>query len=211
MFVNKIGFDHIEFGINNQDFGLDEPKLGIKCVVDGCSEGKHSEVGAKLFCALLEEQNFTVDQVFDQLIKFFGTEPQTIHNYLCFTTLIVTENEDSFQVMYCGDGYIIKEKHDGTIEFEKIDDGECPKYYVYNYVEPKYLKTYKDGVDFTIVTYPKSEYKTIGVASDGLRYVFGKDYEDEFIRLLKERRMAGIKRLINREHKHFKDDITIAF
>jgi hypothetical protein len=132
-------------------------------------------------------------------------------NFLCFTTLIVVEKDDWFEVLYCGDGYIIKEKLDGTIEFEKIDDGDYPKYYVYNYIDKSRLSAYKDGVTFSSKIFYKDEYKNIGVATDGLRYIFGKDYEEDFVELLKQRKANRIKLLINKEHIHFKDDITIAF
>lgn len=51
-------------------------------------------------------------------------------------------------VDYCGDGFIVKERLDGTIEFEELSDGEYPKYFAYNYVDKDMLKQYKDGVIF---------------------------------------------------------------
>jgi serine/threonine protein phosphatase PrpC len=80
---------------------------------------------------------------------------------------------------------------------------------VYNYTDKKYLSHYTEGVEISQKIFNKSDYKNIGLATDGLRYIFDKEYEQEFIRLLEQNKESAIKRLINREHKHFKDDITI--
>ena len=45
MFVNKMGAQHLDYGKNCQDYGLEKDCLKVVC--DGCSEGAHSEVGAK--------------------------------------------------------------------------------------------------------------------------------------------------------------------
>jgi hypothetical protein len=208
MFINKTGSEHKDYGINNQDYGFILNNL--KCVVDGCSEGLHSEVGAKLFCELFQ-QGYGIDIIFIKILSLLGNSAESIKNYLCFTILYIIENDDYYIVNYCGDGYIIKQKHDNTVEFEKIDDGEYPKYYVYNYSNKKNLNHYSDGVQFNQLYISKKEYKDIGVASDGLRFIFGKEYESEFINYLVLSKESAIKRLINRESKHFKDDITIAF
>ena len=47
MLVNKIGYDHLSIGMNCQDYGFELPDYKVKVVADGCSEGLHSEVGAK--------------------------------------------------------------------------------------------------------------------------------------------------------------------
>jgi len=208
MFINKVGFEHKEIGLNCHDFGFINDN--VKCIVDGCSEGLHSEVGAKLFCHLFN-QGYFVDEIFSKIFNVINNTAQNIKNYLCFTLLFIEETEDNFVVNYCGDGFIIKQKQDNIIEFEKIDDGEYPKYYIYNYTDKKYLSHYKDGVEINQLVFAKSEYKNIGIATDGLRYIFGKEYEQEFISLLEKGKESAIKRLINREHKHFKDDITIIF
>ncbi len=208
MLINKPGHEHKEYGINCQDYGFIHNN--IKCVVDGCSEGLHSEVGAKLFCQLFKHEQ-DVNKTFQKIFLTLEKSAEHIKNYMCFTILYIIENEDNFIVNYCGDGYIIKHKHDGKIKFEKIDDGEYPKYYAYNYLDKKHLSHYQEGVSFKQVIHSKKEYKNIGVATDGLRYIFDKEFEQEFINLLALNKEMAIKRLINREHKHFKDDITIAF
>jgi hypothetical protein len=70
---------------------------------------------------------------------------------------------------------------------------------------------YKDGVSFSKLLFSKDEYKNIGVTTDGLRFVFGQIFEEEFINLISKNKISAAKRLINREHKYFKDDFTISF
>ena len=65
MFINKMGFEHKEYGVNCQDFGVETSK--VKCVVDGCSEGLHSEIGSKLFCELLMEDFPGVFQIWQMV------------------------------------------------------------------------------------------------------------------------------------------------
>ncbi len=206
MFINKIGYYHIEYGINCQDFGIELNNK--KIVLDGCSQGLHSEVGVKLFAHLYK--NYTVQEAFCVLTELFST-PTDILNYLCFTILSVYENEDNFITSVCGDGYIIKQKLDNTIEFEKFDYEGSPPYYIYNYINSQYLKKYQDGVDFLIKSYSKKEYKNIGIATDGIEYILNSPFKEEFEKYLIEQKAVAIKRLINRENKYFKDDITIAF
>lgn len=212
LFINKIGFEHVEYGINCHDFGLDNSK--IKCVVDGCSEGKHSEVGAKLFCNLLDKvetpiQIKDIDNTFEILTSIIGTAPSEIRDYMCFTILYIVEDEEEFKVYVCGDGYIIKQTIDNEIEYQEIDNGKYPIYYSYNYTPKESLGLYKDGVIFQEFKFSKQEYSSIGVTTDGIRYIFGAEFEEEFTKLILNRKINAIKRLINREHKHFKDDITI--
>ena len=138
MFINKMGQQHLEYGLNCQDAGL--IKDNIKIVCDGCSEGKHSEVGAKLFCHLYDVFNLDKDEMtlamskaFAILAPLFNWNSETIKNYICFTILIVEETDDEFIVYYCGDGFIILQDKDGNINITELNDGEYPKYYAYNY------------------------------------------------------------------------------
>jgi hypothetical protein len=211
MFINKLGEEHREIGINCQDYGF--VKDNVKCVVDGCSEGIHSEVGAKLFCHCLMQKDTineeTIKETFNSILNLINNKYDTIKNYLCFTIIYVIENEDEFIVYSCGDGFIIKQRIDDIIEFEKLDNGEFPIYFAYNYVDSQYLKQYKDGVTFEIRKYSKSEFKNIGITSDGLRYIFNNDLEEDFKELLLKNKESAVKRFINKNHQYFKDDITI--
>ena len=133
MVINKIGQQHIDYGTNCQDYGIEFD--GMKVVCDGCSEGKHSEVGAKAFCHLLKNDSriihecsvYTAAAAFGEILGLFGQTSGSIRDFLCFTILMVTENETHFMVDYCGDGFIVKERLDGTIEFEELSDGSWSK------------------------------------------------------------------------------------
>jgi len=206
MFINKVGYSHVETGTNCQDFGFE--KDGIKCVADGCSEGDHSEVGAKLFCHLFRQGLF-IDECFVRILHLIGYAPRDMRDYMCFTILHTYQTKDEFLVLVCGDGYIVKQTVDDKVEYELMDNGKYPMYYIYNYIPKEYLASYKDGVNFTLYKYSKKEYKNVGVASDGLRFVIGTDLEEELTNLIVKGKESAIKRFINKNHKVFKDDITI--
>lgn len=214
MVINKIGQQHIDYGTNCQDYGFE--KNGVKVVCDGCSEGKHSEVGAKAFCHLFQYGEYTeekpIDTIFEKLVEVFGQTSASIRDYLCFTILMVVESAEEFIVVYCGDGFIIEERNNGQIEIEELSDGEYPKYYAYNYVDKESLKYYKEGVQLQTRIFPKSEYKNIGVASDGIRFAIARaDIFEQFIGVLHNGKEAAVKRFINRNQTIFKDDTTIVF
>lgn len=207
MVISKIGQQHIDYGINCQDYGME--KNGVKVVCDGCSEGKHSEVGVKTFCHLIQN-GVSTDDAFTKLIEIFGQTPGNIRDYLCFTILMVVETDDSFTVVYCGDGFIMEEFVDGRFIVEELTDGEYPKYYAYNYVDKDSLTHYKDGVGFQTRFFPKSEYKNIGIASDGVRYArTSEEIYTGFVDALLSGKEARVKRFINKNQAVFKDDITV--
>lgn len=215
MFVNKIGQQHLEIGMNCQDYGFEGNGFdgnNLKIVCDGCSEGLHTEVGAKTFCHLISN-GYSIYEAFTKLVEMFGQSNLSIKNFLCFTVLCVFDSYGFFHTMNCGDGYIITEDIEGNITFEELTDGEFPKYYSYNFCDPNTLKYYKDGVAFDCRKYCKDRYKNVGVASDGLRFILSanEDLKSEFIELLRQKNAVKIKRFINRNQKLFKDDITIVF
>lgn len=214
MFINKIGYSHWELGGNNHDYGFAEDHL--KCVVDGCSEGLHSEVGVKLFCLLLKNLDWVkwtdaVEYVFKKIMTITGDHPSIIKNYLLFTILLLEEKIDHYKVNTCGDGIIIKELFDNSFEYEIINQNNTPLYYGYKFVPSNYFLEKIGKVKFTEFIFPKDQYKTIGIASDGLSFILNSEFKEEFEEYLRERKEVKIKRLINREHRHFKDDITIVF
>lgn len=212
MFINKIGKYHIDNGLNCQDFGAIWSDR--KWVLDGCSESIHSDAGVKMFSHMYSDPEFlpNAHRIMKRLISSFEMTRHDIKNFLCFTILHVFETDEVFSVEHCGDGYIIAEKHTGEIIITKLDDGEYPKYYAYNFIDPEFLTHYKEGVDFTNIRYSKEIYKNVGVATDGLRYAFeDKWIYEEFLEILKSGKEVAMKRFINRNIKYFKDDITIAF
>lgn len=215
MIVNKIGQQHIDYGTNCQDYGIE--KNGVKIVCDGCSEGKHSEVGAKTFCHLMEHWRFKdlkqnlIEALFLKMVEMFGQTPATVRDFLCFTILLVVETEEDFIVTYCGDGFIIEDFVDGRFIIEELSDGEYPKYYAYNYVDKESLKHYKDGVKLQIRAFSKSIYKNIGIASDGIRFArTDPEVYAGFVDALRSGKESKVKRFINKHQNIFKDDITVA-
>lgn len=229
MFINKIGYDHSKFGINNQDFGFEIDKF--KCVVDGCSKGingedLHSEVGAKLFCYLLKDMlskrytehtfngfpiEIIIDEIFGDVLTSIFAYPKDICDYILFTILVVKEEEDNFKVYVYGDGNIILEKHNGDIDYLRIGEGNTPNFYAYNYIPQNYLVKEREDISFKIINFSKKEFKNIGIATDGLDYLLKTPYKILFENYLREKKEFYIRRLINREHKSCKDDITIVF
>lgn len=225
--VCKMGSDHNFANINNHDFAFN--LLNMKVVTDGCGSGKHSEVGTRIFGQLfarkvkeyydkgeaIDKSNFisVVDGIFKQMLNLCSDNSFIFENY-CFTILVCFELENEFVVYSCGDGYIIKENSNG-IEFEQLDDGEYPCYYVYNFIEDKScLVEYKDGVTFKITRFNKEEYQNVGVATDGLRFYENLDDDIEkrkLIDFLHEGKGPQIEKLINRNTIKFHDDISICF
>jgi hypothetical protein len=197
MLINKIGYEHTSSWVNCQDFGFENSD--IKCLVDGCSEGKHSEVGAKLFCYLFSK-NGSIEETFRVLISMFTT-PQDIKDYLLFTILYIQETENKFIVNVCGDGYIIKQSFNDEIDYHYIDFSNKPPYYAYNFIPSDNLTDYKDGVKFLTFEFDKSDFKSIGIASDGISYIINSPLHDEFEKYLLSKKEISIKRLINRQHK----------
>lgn len=155
-----------------------------------------------------------VNSVLEIMLNLCSDTAFIFENY-CFTILACFEYEDEFVVYSCGDGYIIKEDKEG-ITFEKLDDGEFPAYYIYNWIDPEKLSGYKEGVDFKVSRYTKTEYTNVGVASDGLRF-FNDLYEPEqykFKEMLSKGKTAQIEMLINRNNQKrsiFQDDLSICF
>ncbi len=210
MIINKIGSQHVQSGTNCQDYFA--VKRNSKVICDGCSEGLHSEVGAKLFCHFFGK--WTYENIMRKLISCIGGfDLHAMKDYLCFTIVSMKEFENEFLVESCGDGFIITEDYDGNIDFVSLDNGQPPQYLIYNFIPSKYLKHYKDGVKINSFVYPKTKYKRIGIASDGLRFIMDapEHIKQEFISILSNDKALRLKLFINKHPEIFKDDITILF
>ena len=210
--LSRIGTDHIYAGKNNQDYKLCGPNM--KFVFDGCGSGTSSEVGSRHFTQLfmqegtelmkngetIGEENFEeiVKKVFERM-TVISKEPSFLFNNYCFTILACFETDTEYVVLSCGDGFIILD--DGkNISFQQLDDGEYPKYYIYNYIEDKeVLKEYKEGVGFTVNRFSKKAYQVVGVATDGLRFYSELSEQDQvkFARSLHAGSSGQIERIIN--------------
>jgi len=217
--INKQGEEHSFLDTNNQDFYMFTKEA--KVVIDGCGSLPFSEVGARLYSQLLYNYgsiapaNFedVTKLIFQKFKKFCQEDDSLLYNNFAFTILACFETEEEFIVFSCGDGYIITKK-DNQISFIKLDDGEYPKYYVYNYLQKRdSLEQYKEGVDFDIQVFSKKEYQNVGVATDGLRFYknLNQVEQNRLFSYLLEGKKAQIGMLINRNRETFKDDITICF
>lgn len=237
MNILKIGKNHIETGMNCQD-AIGRYGEELKIVCDGCSEGKHSEVGAKLFTKLFVEKygyfrereknavifgNLTDDSykigaliqsTMDDIVNFVGDDKDSILDYLSFTTIIALGNR---RVISVGDGYVIEiDRARSNVRFMKLDCGDYPEYLSYNYLNPVFLKKYKNGVELSRRIFnPTIENidHELGVASDGIRFVadLPKDnpLRQEFVDIILSDRDIRMKRFINKHPEIFKDDVSI--
>lgn len=226
-YLSKIGSDHLWCSKNNQDYFLicdniqvDNTAVSLKMVLDGCGSGNNSEVGSQLFSQLFNslpnEQKLdynlfenNVDLIMKKLLAI-SDSASFIGNNLFFTILCVFELEDRFITKVCGDGYVITHKGD-NIEYLCFDNGEYPKYYLYNYLPENCRGQYTDGVTFETQEFFKTEYTNVGVATDGFRYVFDiSDIEQYKLQtLLADKKTEKIEMLVNRNQQKFKDDVTI--
>ena len=237
-----MGSYHSAYGINSQDFGFELENF--YCVLDGCSSGKHTEIGVKLFAKSLFEQlqskkdflnndyqiqKLIINNFFYTMKKIIPSYPSILfdnydfflkdmENYLTFTILLVIETDKSWIVFYCGDGYIITENIDNNLQFIPLDYSDTPIYLAYSFIDREYLSIPDfDLLGIKVQRFSKNDYIRIGVASDGLRFVVGNDYEREFKNLLSHNKEWKLRRYINalnnrflQNEGFFKDDITIA-
>jgi len=257
MIINMIGSDHVRDGMNKHDMAFEMDKL--KVVTDGCGSGMYSEVGVTLFQNyFMNEINHirkannagedfeieryithTIDNFFNDLFyKHRGTFGNTesfmyndtfIYNHLLFTILVCVEKDDKFIVYSAGDGFILAQNKENTLELIELDAGvEYPAYYVYNFIKNKgSMFAHDDGVKIKRQEFLKDEYTNVGVASDGIRFIselFAND-RDEFKSYIVDQREGKAEmfikknqngfKLYNRKGESkdniFKDDIAIVF
>lgn len=214
---SQIGSYHVKEKLNNQDSVVSIGK--IKMVVDGCGGEPYSEVGARIFTQLIKEEepyitedNFVkaVSEIFERMTLLFNTD-ELIDKNLLFTIIACIETEDSYQVFCCGDGYIIT--YNGRhIDFIELNNGKYPHYFAYNYIKDKStLGEYANGMKFKLITFPKSEFENIGVATDGLRFFYSLRDESQLylLRALKNGNDKFVEKIIRSESSTFADDITI--
>ena len=122
MIISSQGFGHFTKGLNNQDFGIETPRMLL--VLDGCSGAKYSEVGTRLFAQLLlrkedfdnyEKFEENVKLIFEKIIKKVKEdypnrdelEKDFIMENLLFTIIACFKTTDKYIVKLFGDGYIV--------------------------------------------------------------------------------------------------------
>ncbi len=222
MIITSQGFGHFTDGLNNQDFGIETPRMLL--VLDGCSGAKYSEVGTRLFaqlfsrkeeCDNLEKFEENVKNTFDEIInmmeKYYPTrkelEIEFIMENLLFTIIACFKTEDKYIVKLFGDGYIVTQNKLGLVSYIKYSYGKCPPYFAYKYCDLCGNLDFKN-YQFKTFCFDNKMFPKICIATDGIMPIAKGDVEglDKFIFDSNE---AYISATINTERNSFFDDVTI--
>ena len=179
MIISSQGFGHFTQGLNNQDFGIETPRMLL--VLDGCSGAKYSEVGTKLFaqvflrkeeCDNHEKFEDNVKEVFDELIGMMGKyypskeelEKEFIMDNLLFTIIACFKTEDKYIVKIFGDGYVVTQNQQGLSSYMKFSYGKYPPYFAYKYCSNMNFQNYQ----FKTFEFDRNVFPKIGIGSDGV-------------------------------------------
>ena len=221
MQICRQGNGHYLDGLNNQDYFFAEGN--VKLITDGCSSGRFSEVGTRLFCQLfsqledrLEITKFeeNVDTVFKKILSLKPSNCDSdandfVHDNLLFTIVACFELEDKFVVKSIGDGYIITVNNADLVSYIRLFYGEKPPYYSYNILESQ---LYPAPLTFKTFEFSKRDFKKVGIASDGISPIAEKKVEDSFDPFFLEKHSVYTPEgIIRSNHTAFYDDITILF
>lgn len=222
MKVCRQGQGHFIDGLNNQDYYYMENN--IKIITDGCSEGKFSEVGTRLFaqyfskldsrfdCQKFEEN---VEKVFSTILSNYKRKLKSdecrefIVNNLLFTILACFELEDRFVVKTIGDGYIITVNKNNMVSYTRLSYGKRPPYYSYNMLD---VELYKEELKFKTFEYSKEDFCKVGIASDGFAPIAEKKISDNFVNCIigdKNGAVYSPEGIIKANINQFYDDVTI--
>lgn len=219
MQICKQGNGHYINGINNQDFYYAEKNL--KVIMDGCSEGKFSEVGTRLFYQFFSQldNRFSVEEfeenvrlVFSKIVKFFSKtsskdEEQFIVDNMLFTIVACFELEDKFIVKYIGDGYVITINTENMLSYIRLSYGKMPPYFAYNLLN---TGSYSKRLEFKTLEFSKEDFKNVGIASDGIApLVKGRITEDFEKAILGCETKYTPEGIIKSNYSSFFDDVTI--
>lgn len=220
MIINSQGFGHFTDGVNNQDFGIETPRMLL--VLDGCSGAKYSEIGTRLFTQLfLKKEDFdnlekfedNVKDVFDELIdmmkRFYRTneelEKDFIMDNLLFTIIACFKTEGKYIVKLFGDGYIVTQNSSGLISYMKFSYGKFPPYFAYKYCSgmEEFQKYHFKTFEFDMKVFPK-----VGIASDGI-LPFAKGEIKGIDNLIANQNKYAIEAAIKVQRQSFQDDVTL--
>lgn len=221
MIISSQGFGHFTDGMNNQDFGIESPRMLL--ILDGCSGAKYSEVGTRLFAQLFSRkeqwdslENFeeNVKSVFDDIIEMAGKhyksreslEKDFIMDNLLFTIISCFETDDKFIVKLFGDGYIITKNKNGIISYMKFSYGKCPPYFAYKYCDLQEMnfKSYQ----FKTFSFDKKIFPNVAIATDGIMPIAKGDVKGADEAIINANK-AVIEMSIRNNRQRFYDDITI--
>lgn len=233
-----IGRSHLLSGKNSQDalvtgyLEIDEDVVYYGLICDGCSEGKNSEVGAKLASSYIARQieilakskvdvkripwvlhKRTLEFLKQLLGKISFDSPVSrvtyIKDNLLFTVLgfIYTSHEVVFFAQ--GDGVIVVND-----EVFVRDEQDLPKYIGYNLVERKFLASGASEMpeSFDITIFPTGDIERLSIASDSLGHesdLIPQIWQDALLdggKKLSLQKKVNVWSLV--QHK-FSDDLTI--
>lgn len=215
------GNGHYSSGLNNQDFFYAEGNL--KLITDGCSEGRFSEVGTRLFCQLFSklETRFdpdkfeeNVETVFTQICSIYHPQSEDeVSNFIVdnmlFTIIACFETEEQFIIKFIGDGYIVTVNSEDLVSYIRLFYGKAPPYYAYNKLS---TTVYSKNLDFKTFEFSKKDFKRVGIASDGIAPIAEKRIDEDFDSFFQGKKSKySPEGIINSHHTLFYDDVTILF
>ena len=218
MKICRQGNGHYLNGLNNQDFCYMEENL--KLITDGCSAGKFSEVGTRLFVQLFSklDNRFDVDKfesnvekVFSKISSLTGVsskdKAEFIANNMLFTIIACFELDDKFVVKFIGDGYIVTVNSMDMVSYTRLFYGKHPPYYAYNKLNSQ---LYSEKLKFKTFEFDKKHFKQVGIASDGISPIAEKKISDSFDPFIlgKDSKYTA-EGVIQSNKSMFFDDITI--
>jgi len=186
------GRDHILVNKNNQDASCvraDKEKI-VVVVCDGCSEGRHSEVGAKIGASLIAEEikkvalntgqlyskNFweevrrnTLARIRCLAVDMGGSFLRVISDYFLFTVIGFVLTKENFFLFSIGDGFA--QVNDESIMLGPFPGNE-PPYLAYALLGSSLTKKDPMQLKFKLVKTTKQEQiNSIIIGSDGIEYL----------------------------------------
>ena len=218
MKICRQGNGHYINGLNNQDFYYMEDCL--KLITDGCSAGKFSEVGTRLFAQYFSKLDSrfdcnkfesNVDKTFSKICQIAtgsaAEKAEFIANNMLFTIIACFELDDKFVVKYIGDGYIITVNKNNMVSYIRLFYGKTPPYFAYNKLD---TATYGEKLKFKTLEFPKEQFKLVGIASDGIQPIAERKIDTDF-----DACITGMETkyspegIIKSNQSFFFDDVTI--
>ena len=223
MIISSQGFGHFTQGLNNQDFGIETPRMLL--VLDGCSGAKYSEVGTRLFAQLfLRREDFdnyekfenNVKEVFDKLIDMVKSDYHSrekkkkdfIMENLLFTIIACFRTDDKYIVKLFGDGYIITQNIKGLVSYMRFSYGQCPPYFAYKYCSGAEFEQFKN-YSFKTFEFDREIFKKVGIGSDGILPMAKGDLKGIDNLLVSENNIL-VEAAIRNQRQSFADDVTFA-
>lgn len=216
-----IGRDHTARQGNCQDgYALvvtDDYAAAFIC--DGCSEGKHSEVGAKLGAQFLAEETtrllnmgFCADGLppllYERMVMYLDkiaevSHPRDrvgfIHSHLLFTIVGCIITPKNSIVFTAGDGMIAV---DDTVRC--IDQKNQPAYIAYHLIKEELPQEYQLADGFDVQPLPEA-WQRVAIASDGFE-------PDLLPKAWNQTHPRGLQRKLiywSNQEQRFRDDATI--